>query len=88
MHLTVCTLCGPGHDIAQWENECISLSVLSMALIMTAQWENECISLSVLSVARVTISQWENECISLSVLSVARVYFPAVAEYVKGFFPG
>ena len=36
--------------IAQWENECISLSVLSVARVMIAQWENECISLSVLSV--------------------------------------
>ena len=40
---------------AQWENECISLSVLSMARVMIAQWENECISLSVLSMARVHI---------------------------------
>jgi len=24
--------------IAQWENECISLSVLSMARVMIAQW--------------------------------------------------
>jgi len=32
--------------IAQWENECISLSVLSVARVMIAQWENECISLS------------------------------------------
>jgi len=39
--------------IAQWENECISLSVLSVARVMIAQWENECISLSVLSVALV-----------------------------------
>jgi len=36
---------------AQWENECISLSVLSVAPVMIAQWENECISLSVLSAA-------------------------------------
>jgi len=48
--------------IAQWENECISLSVLSVARVMIAQWENECISLSVLSVARVMIAQWENPC--------------------------
>jgi len=40
---------------AQWENECISLSVLSMARVMIAQWENEYISPSVLSVARVQI---------------------------------
>ena len=59
--------------ISQWENECISLSVLSMALVMISQWENECISLSVLSVALVMISQWKNECISRSVLSVALV---------------
>ena len=37
--------------IAQRENECISLSVLSVARIMIAQRETECISLSVLSVA-------------------------------------
>jgi len=35
--------------ITQWENECISLSVLPMVQVMIAQWENECISLSVLS---------------------------------------
>jgi len=35
--------------IAQWENECVSLPVLSVALVIIAQWENECISLSVLS---------------------------------------
>jgi len=38
---------------AQWENECISLSVLSMVRVIIAQWENECISLSVLSMVRV-----------------------------------
>jgi len=59
--------------IAQWEHECISLTVLSVARVMIAQWENECISLTVLSVARVMIAQWENECISLTVLSGARV---------------
>jgi len=59
--------------IAQWENECISLSVLPVARVMLAQWENECISRSVLPVARVMLPQWENECISLSVLPVARV---------------
>ena len=59
--------------IAQWKNDCISLSVLSVARVMIAQWKNECISLSVLSVAWVMIAQWKNECISLSVLSVARV---------------
>ena len=32
--------------IAQWENDCISLAVLSEDLVMIAQWENECISLS------------------------------------------
>jgi len=73
--------------IAQWENECISLSVLSMAWVMIAQWENECISLSVLPMAWVMITQWENECISLSVLSKARVQFPAIMENFKGFFP-
>ena len=30
--------------IAQWENECISLSVLSMTWVMIAQWENECLT--------------------------------------------
>jgi len=55
---------------------------------MISQWENNCISLSVLSVAQVMITQRENECISLSVLSVARVQFPAVAEFIMGFFPG
>ena len=58
---------------AQWGNEWISLSVLSVARVMIAQWENEWISLSVLSLTRVMIAQWDNECISLSVLSVARV---------------
>jgi len=38
--------------IAQWENECISLSILSVARVMIAQWENECISLSILSPTR------------------------------------
>ena len=56
--------------IAQWENECISQSVLLVAWGMIAQWENECIPLSVLSVPRVMIAQWENECILLSVLSM------------------
>ena len=46
--------------IAQWENECISLSVLFVATAMIAQWENECISLSVLFVAQVMIAQWAN----------------------------
>ena len=45
--------CAQSVIIAQWANECISLSVLSMARVMIAQWENECISLSVLSVAGV-----------------------------------
>jgi len=40
---------------AQWENECISLSVLSMTRVMIAQWENEWISRSVLSAARVQL---------------------------------
>jgi len=34
------------------------------------------------------IAQWENEWLSLSVLPVARVQLPAMAEYLKGFFPG
>jgi len=70
MYLTVWPLRGLDHD-SSMENECISLSVLSMARVMIAEWENECISLSVLSMARVMTAQWENECISLSVLSVA-----------------
>jgi len=41
----------PGFMIARWENECISLSALSVGPgFMIAQWENECISLFVLSV--------------------------------------
>jgi len=43
--------------IAQWENECISLSVLFKARVMIAQWKNECFSLPVLLVARVMIGQ-------------------------------
>jgi len=39
--------------ISQWENEGISLSVLSVVQVMIAQWENEGISLSVFFVARV-----------------------------------
>jgi len=42
--------------IAQWENECISLSVLSVVRVMVAQWGNEYISLYVLPVARVMIA--------------------------------
>jgi len=72
MYLTVSPLYGRVM-IAQWKNECISLSVLPVARVMIAQWENECISLSVLSMARVLIAQWENECISLSVLPEARI---------------
>jgi len=48
--------------IAQWENQCISLSVLSMARVMIAQWENECISLSALPVARdhdSSVGEWK-----------------------------
>ena len=45
--------------IAQWKNECISLSVLSMARVMIAQWENECIPLSVLSVGHdSSVREW------------------------------
>jgi len=73
--------------IAQWENECISLSVLSVARLMIAQWENECISLSVLFMARVMIAQWESECISLSVLSMGWVQSPVLTNCFKGFFP-
>jgi len=43
--------------IAQWENECVSVSVLSMGWVMIAQWENECISVSALSMAWVMIAQ-------------------------------
>jgi len=39
--------------IAQWGNECISLSVLPVVRAMIAQWGNECISQSALSVAQV-----------------------------------
>jgi len=56
--------------IAQWKNECISLSGLAVARVVIGQWENDCFSLSVLSVARVVIVQWENEFISLPVLSL------------------
>ena len=67
-------LTATGHVmIAQWENKCRSLSVLSMVRVMIAQWENKCYSLSDLSMALVMIAQWENECISLSTLSVAWV---------------
>jgi len=66
--------------IAQWENECIPLSVLPVARVMIAKWKNECISLSVLSLARVMIAQWENECISLSVLSMATDHDSSVEE--------
>jgi len=31
--------------LAQWENKCISLRVLSVARVMTAQWENEYINI-------------------------------------------
>ena len=42
--------------IAQRENECVSLSVVSVGRVMIAQWENQYISLSVLSAARVQFS--------------------------------
>ena len=35
MYLTVCTPRSPGHG-SQWENECISLSVLPVARVMVA----------------------------------------------------
>ena len=66
--------------IAQWENECISPSVLSVARVTIVQQENQCISLSVLSMARVVIARWDS---SLTVLPVARVPIPAMAEYFK-----
>jgi len=66
MYLTVCPLLGPVMK-AQWENEWVSLSVLSVARVMIAQWDS---SLSALPVAWVMIAQWES---SLSVLPVARV---------------
>jgi len=50
--------------MTQWENECISLSVLSLALVMTVEGENECTSLSIFSMALIMTAQWENECIS------------------------
>ena len=40
MYLTVCPLCGPGHDSSVGE-KCILLSVLPVALVMIAQWGNE-----------------------------------------------
>jgi len=67
--------------IAQWENECISLSVLSMARVMIAQWENECISLSVLSMARVMIAQWENECTSQPWRGISRDF--SLADHTR-----
>jgi len=66
--------------IAQWENETVSLSVLSVVRVMITQWENDCISLSVLSVTRVMIAQWENECISISVLPVAQSHDSSVGK--------
>ena len=39
--------------IAQWENECLSLSVLSVVRAMISQWENECLSQTVPSKAGV-----------------------------------
>ena len=55
MYLTVCPLYGTGQDIALWENECISLSVLSMARVMMAQRNNEGISLYVRLFTRVKL---------------------------------
>ena len=52
--------------IAQWENECTSLSALSVARVMIAQWESECISMSAISVARMMVAQWDNKFSSLS----------------------
>ena len=71
--------------IAQWENECIPLSVLPVARVMIAKWKNECISLSVLSLARVMIAQWENECISLSLRGLDLT--PDYAGVFQGIFP-
>ena len=39
--------------VAQWENECISLSVLPAAQVMVAHWETECVSLYVLPVLQI-----------------------------------
>jgi len=39
--------------IAQWENDYISLSLLSVSRAMIAQWENDYISLSLLSMTLV-----------------------------------
>ena len=60
MNLAVPPLRSPVCD-SQWENEFISLSLLSVARFVIAQWESECISLSVLYVARGMMAQWENE---------------------------
>jgi len=79
MYLTVCPLYGR-IMIAQWESECISLSVLPVARVMIAQWDS---SLFVLPVARVMIAQWDS---SLSVLPVARVQFLNAGKNIKGFF--
>ena len=38
MHLTVCSIHARVR-IAQWENDCISLSVLSVARVMIARWD-------------------------------------------------
>jgi len=59
---------------AQWEDECISLSVLSMARAMIGQWEKECISLPVLSVAQVMITHAVGE----------RMYFTACPLHGPG----
>ena len=40
VYLTVCHHHGLSHD-AQWVNECISLSILSVAWAMIGQWESE-----------------------------------------------
>jgi len=44
--------------ITQWENECISLAILSLGRVMIAHWENKSILWCVLPVARIMIDQW------------------------------
>jgi len=53
MHVDNISLVCKSIMIAQWENECSSLSVLPVARVMIAQWDNESISLSIFFMARV-----------------------------------
>jgi len=45
-------------NMAQWENICISPSVLPMVRVMIDQWGNECISLRPLSVTWVQFPEY------------------------------